>query len=593
MKSGFGRAPARSVVAWIMLLLAFCMMAPASAAGQIVIEPPSGALPDATTKVAYHQTFTASGGAAPYTFSLLQYPGGMSLSTDGVLSGAAHYGGDYDVIIKVTDAAQNSHQQSYTLRVNRPSIILSPQSLPDPVWGTPYDALVSADGGQAPYSFKATPENPLPDGLTISDGGRISGTPTTRGHFSTVLVATDANGNTGVQGLDIIVKDQPITIAPDNLPDSTSGAPYRQQLSASGGTAPYRFDPEPGQFFDDNFSLSSDGLITGTPGSQGTTTLSVRVTDSNGNVAVKRYGLTILRPAIILAPDSVASGKAGQPYQATFTAAGGVAPYSFSWLGSLPNGVSLSAGGVLSGTPRSDGTYEFVIRVQDADGQTGERSYSLVIAEALDISPDTLPQLQVGQPFSQALTVTGGTGSYSFSYGGALPPGMRLYAHGEFSGTPTQAGTYEFLAAAGDSTGLSGRQSYTVTVVDTQPVITLSPATVSGGKVGEAYSQLFTAEGGTAPYEFTAPGAGLPAGLTLALNGTLSGTPMTAGSYSFSVEAKDADGRVGSRSYDLAIAAPTITITPASLPQAMLGVPYRQTLTAAGGAARRVSRRRA
>ena len=75
----------------------------------------------------------------------------------------------------------------------------------------------------------------------------------------------------------------------------------------------------------------------------------------------------------------------------------------------------------------------------------------------------------------------------------------------------------------------------------------------------------------------------LPAGLTLASTGAISGTPTAGGSFTFTTSATDADGFSGSRSYTLSVAAPTITLSPASLPNGTAGTAYSQTLIASGG----------
>ena len=98
--------------------------------------------------------------------------------------------------------------------------------------------------------------------------------------------------------------------------------------------------------------------------------------------------------------------------------------------------------------------------------------------------------------------------------------------------------------------------------------ITLSPATVPNGGVSTAYSQTFTASGGTAPYTWAKTVGTLPPGLTLSSGGVLSGTPTTAGTYSFSVQATAANGCTGYRAINMVVTTPPqagtklYTITP-------------------------------
>ena len=124
------------------------------------------------------------------------------------------------------------------------------------------------------------------------------------------------------------------------------------------------------------------------------------------------------------------------------------------------------------------------------------------------------------------------------------------------------------------------------------PVITVSPATAANGTVGAAYSQTFTAAGGTAPYTFTTDASTLPAGLSLSAAGVLSGTPTTAIPQTFDILATDNVGCLGNRGYTVSIAAsgtpppagcPVITLAPTTLPNTTVGVAYSQTITASGG----------
>lgn len=75
------------------------------------------------------------------------------------------------------------------------------------------------------------------------------------------------------------------------------------------------------------------------------------------------------------------SGTTGVAYSETVTSPSGVSPFTFSLLsGALPTGLSLSSGGVISGTPSVAGTYTFTIRATDANGSTGDTPFEIIIA---------------------------------------------------------------------------------------------------------------------------------------------------------------------------------------------------------------------
>ncbi|OYW00059.1 MAG: hypothetical protein B7X11_04830, partial [Acidobacteria bacterium 37-65-4] len=121
------------------------------------------------------------------------------------------------------------------------------------------------------------------------------------------------------------------------------------------------------------------------------------------------------------------------------------------------------------------------------------------------------------------------------------------------------------------------------------PPITVSPATLpSGGQPSVPYTATFTATGGTAPYTFAVTSGTLPPGspaFTLTSAGVLSGTPTASGTWTFTITATDANGCTGLRPYTLtinAVTCPALTIVPATLPNAVVGVPYSQPITASG-----------
>ena len=111
---------------------------------------------------------------------------------------------------------------------------------------------------------------------------------------------------------------------------------------------------------------------------------------------------------------------------------------------------------------------------------------------------------------------------------GALPAGITLASNGTLSGTTTASGSFTFTATATDSSTGTGpyaaSRSYTLSIG--APTIAVMPAGLANATVGSAYSQAITATGGSGTYSFAVTAGALPAGLVLATNGTLSGTPI-------------------------------------------------------------------
>lgn len=257
--------------------------------------------------------------------------------------------------------------------------------------------------------------------------------------------------------------------------------------------------------------------------------------------------------------DALDPGTVGTAYSATFSGSGGTPPYSYSLIGTLPPGLHLSTSGSLSGTPTGGGSFNFTVTVTDKNGGTGSLALTMIVyAPTIAVTPAALPAGTGGIAYSQTLSASNGTGPYTFSYTGALPPGLNLSAGGVLSGTPTASGPYTFTVTVTDSsTGTgpySASKNYTLTVA--APTISISPAALPNGTGGIFYSQTLSASGGTADYSYAVTAGALPNGLTLNTNGTLSGTPNEAGNFNLTVTATDAKGFTGSQPYTLAISAP-------------------------------------
>jgi hypothetical protein len=456
-------------------------------------------VPGATVGVAYSQTFTGSGGTAPYTFTVSAgaLPAGLSLNTtSGALSGTPSAAGTFNFTIRSTDAAGGggpySGTRAYTLVVGAPTILLPATTLADGNAGTAYSQTLNpASGGVAPYSYALT-AGALPPGLTLSIAGALNGTPTGSGTFNFAITATDASTGSGPyssapRGFTLTV-NVPIVISPATLPDIAYAVPYNQALNSSGGTAPYSYSLTAGAL-PIGISFNSSGVFSGIPRSDGNFSLTVRSEDANGLAVSKVYTFTVSAPAIAISPLTLPDPVLGVAYNQSLSSTGGIAPYSYSLVsGALPVGISFNSAGVLSGTPQSAGTFNFVVRSTDDAGANISQAYTLTIATpTLVIAPAALPDAAAGTAYSQTLTTTGGIAPYSYLLtAGALPIGVSFNSAGVFSGTPTVKGMYNLTVRTTDASSGTGPYSidkiYSITVQGKAQAITMAgAATVSYG----------------------------------------------------------------------------------------------------------------
>ncbi|GLQ45169.1 hemagglutinin [Dyella lipolytica] len=565
--------------------------------GSISVSPTS--LPNATAYAAFNQTLAASGGTAPYTFS--QVPGtappaGITIGSSGSISGTATSLGSTNFSVKVTDSVGTSEQVSYTLQVVAPTITLSPTSLPGATENSPYPThTLTASGGTGPYTFAVT-SGALPSGLSLSSSGVLSGTPTTSGAVSFSVTATDTHGFTSTAQAYSFTISPPLTLAGSTLSAATVGASYNTTISASGGSAPYTYAVTSGVLPAGLSLNTTTGAVSGTPTAGGTFNFTVTATDANSATASGSFSLTVSAPTMSLAPTSLPNATQNVAYSQNITASNGTAPYTYAvTAGALPAGVSLSSAGTLSGTPTVFGSFSFSITATDSSTGTGPytvaRAYALTVVSAAPVITTTsLPAGTVSIAYSQTIVVSGGNPPYTFAVtSGSLPAGLHLNSGtGVLSGTPTAGGTFSVSVTVTDAASNTGTQSYSITI--NAPTIVVAPTTLPVPTDGVAYSQAISASGGTAPYTFAVTSGSLPPGMTLASNGTLSGTPTGAGTYNFTTTATDSSTGTGpytgSRAYSFTIAAPTLTLAPAGLAlTASYAQAYTQTFTASGGVA--------
>jgi uncharacterized repeat protein (TIGR01451 family) len=347
-------------------------------------------------------------------------------------------------------------------------------------------------------------------------------------------------------------------------PSGEVNVPYSDQLTVTGGTSPFTWSVSSGSLPHGLTLNASTGLISGTTSNAGSSTFTVKVTDSSGLSDTAQVTLTIIAGPSLNFPGPP-SGWTHTVYFDTLTESGGTSPFTWSVsAGSLPAGISLSADGNLSGTPTATGTASFTVQVTDANGQSATQGTSISISAGVSTTFAAPPAAVVGTAYTFTLTAAGGTTPYTWSVNaGSLPAGITLTSAGVLAGTPTAAGSFAFSVNVIDKN--NGIATASITLVVTA-VLTLTFTAPPAGQAGTPYTDTLTAAGGTTPYTWTVTAGSLPAGLTLnSSTGVLAGTPTTAGTASFTIKVTDAASQTAIKATSITITAGVLMITvPAS-----------------------------
>jgi len=491
---------------------------------QVTVNPApsiSGPQQSATQGTPYSSAFSASGGTAPLTFSIINssLPPGLVLNpATGAITGTPTTPGQFVFQGRVTDANNATAQALFVINVSPAPLSVLTGALPAGRVAEPYQTSIGALGGLPPYSFSLA-SGALPPGVSLLGNGTLQGTPAAPGEFAFTVRVEDSKGSTATGSFQILVRPAPLVILTSALPAGTTASAYSVALAASGGVTPYAWTLASGSLPSGLTLDPATGTISGTPAATGEFPVTVTVTDAQGAAASRSLVIRIFEPLRILTT-ALPEGTEGVAYQAQLQAAGGAPPYVFSVLsGELPGGLALAGDGSISGAPAASGEFTFTVRVTDSVQLTHERVFTLKVFLRPAIITETLPDGRVGDAYSATLSATG-RGPFNWSLSaGALPQGLSLNAQtGAITGTPVQHGDFSIgiTVTDGNQPPLSAQRTFLLRIAlpplpplsITQLQDTTPPA--SQPAFGLQLGQAFPVElNGTATLSFT-PDSGLP-----------------------------------------------------------------------------------
>ena len=466
-----------------------------------------------------------------------------------------------------TEAGDNSDSSTTTTSGDAPAITTT--SLKDATIGKSYSMSVKATGNK-PITWTASN---LPDGLSISTSGKISGTPTTAGSYSVKLTASSSTGTASVT-LTLKV----LNIAPKINVTKKTGAvdeAYSNTFTLKKGTGTITWSlsgnlPE-GLSFD-----ADTATLAGIPAEAWKDSVTVTASNDAGT-ASKKFKLVIKATKPSTTTKSIASGITNQSYSAEIDITGS-RTITVSVSG-LPDGLGYEYSAdkkavTISGTPTANGKFSVQLTATNSGGKLS-KNYKLVVNMPPSINAITLSSGTAGKKYSTKFTAEG-TKKITWSViSGDLPSGITLTAkNGKLKGKATSYGTFPFRVMA--------KNDYGTDSVDVVLTITPVAPTLSGklknGTAGSSYSAALKAKG-TEPLYWSVSGS-LPDGITFS-DGTFSGTPTGYFSGNITVTVSN-DGGQDSKSLALLIKAVAPKITTTSLASGTQGSEYSATLAATG-----------
>lgn len=412
--------------------------------------------------VPFSTTLAATGNSSALTWSIAsgQLPDGLVLDpASGVISGTPTANNGGAVTIKASDAKASASKQFFFLLWSK--LIINPVPIVPAHLNAPYSVTVTGQGSSAIASWTIS-SGQLPPGLTFNvtvlnlNTAIIAGTPSQPGTYNFAIQAQDYTlPQTATMDATIVV-DTHLAITKATLKNGGQNQLYADSFTAVNGTLPLHWSLTGN--LPAGLSLDpSSGKISGTPSDFGGFQYSVSVTDSS-SVATNDsgQGLLIIAQQMQIV-GSLQPAYIGLTYYSGLNAIGGTDPYTWTLVsGNLPPGLTFQSQGIISGTPTQLGPSTFVLQVTDSGTPPYILSQSVtlsVVPTLLNMNGDPASPAPVNVLYHSQIPASGGTPPYTWRISsGQLPLGLSLdAATGFIDGTPTQIGTFNFVASATDS----------------------------------------------------------------------------------------------------------------------------------------------
>ncbi len=439
-------------------------------------------------------TAMSATGLAGSTWTTNGLPPALSLSAGGTLSGTPSNVGSYSVPVTVTNADGLASTANLAIRVTAaPSIAAVSKTVPT---GSATNLSLAVAMSSTGLSSPTWTASGLPSTLTVSTTGILSGTPTAPGSYAVSVAVTNANGGFANATLTLAV-DLPPSIAAATV-SPTNGQAFSANLATTMSatnlsSATWTSTTQP-----TGLTLSTAGVLSGTPASIATPTVTVTVTNADGLTSNAPLTLRILAaPALTAASSAINMGAAASINVATLMAATNTSSPVYAATG-LPSTLTLSTAGVLSGTPSVDGSYPIAVTVTNANGGTATATLTLNVSAVPTLSAATLGLTSGTASSTNLVTAMSASGLSGAAWtASTLPADLALSAAGTLSGTPVVADAGSYPVTVKDSDGYAATATLTINVAQPATAAYASSAYPSGVSDTAGVAALYDASSTT------------------------------------------------------------------------------------------------
>ncbi|MFN8391775.1 MAG: putative Ig domain-containing protein [Bdellovibrionota bacterium] len=452
----------------------------------------------------------ADGGKQPYAWSALGLPDDLELDgATGLVAGTPQEEGEFPLEIRLTDADGKSVSSNLPLLIRATPVFIISHDIEEGTVSQPYQARFQAQGGVPPYRWD-TLDGSLPEGLSLTPlTGALEGTPTNADDSVLRIRVTDSDNKTDSADIPLRIRPSSLRVLTQAMQDGFEGSPYQFSLAAEGGVPPYQWSIS--GVLPTGLSMTSAGLISGSPATFGEFVVTLVVTDSQQQEARRsaRIRIQVADPAeptpsetaeptpvpndgtdngpgtnnVVLPPVTQlraipSNNKVGlvwtnpthQSFMQTIVVRGlGVAPLTST------DGVVVYSGSgttALDTAAENDREYVYVAFAEYAAGTEGSADPS----EPAPSTPHAVQLTSKPDPFADRVSSFSPLDSRCFGCG-SLPDTVLGAPHGQGESTGNSIDVVSIGARVNDDGGQSGPYGGSITLEFTDNIIVNGPGT--------------------------------------------------------------------------------------------------------------------